>query len=197
MSPTPRSLFDSMVVVVLAAVLIYTGLELRSTRAMLLQVRAESREVRDSATVWRMESRAGHHLLYTIPLPSTISAINVADGVRSSLEFSGQRVFYIVSPTCPACEENFPAISELEQSYPGHVAVLTTALPDEAARVYSDQLGIIPVYSVPGDELSSIVSNAVTPITLMTRERRRIRLWYGKVSEQVRLTLNSMLESET
>jgi hypothetical protein len=85
---------------------------------------------------------------------------------------------------------------DVESLFPGHVAVLTSASPDEAARAYQQYKSRLPVYSVPGESLHTVVSGAVTPITMLSVNRRRIQFIYGLVHDNAQATIVRFLASE-
>jgi hypothetical protein len=82
-----------------------------------------------------MESRVAHRLVYSIALPESIPAIDAASGAATHLTFTGDRVIYVVSPSCAACAENFPAIQSLDSAFQGRVVVVTSAAPEDAIQL--------------------------------------------------------------
>jgi hypothetical protein len=187
---------DIAVYSVLGLGLLWMGTRVRAANSEVLAVREAAREARDSARVWRIESRVAHKLLYAEQLPDALPAVEVFENEPLQLDLVRPRVFYVVSPTCPACEENFPAMLDVESLFPGHVAVLTSASPDEAARAYQQYKSRLPVYSVPGESLHTVVSGAVTPITMLSVNRRRIQFIYGLVHDNAQATIVRFLASE-
>lgn len=184
---------DALLTWVLAGLAIWLGVSLRASRADLMSERMAARAVQDSARIWRMESRVVHRLVFSITLPDSIPAIDVVSRNATHLTFAGDRVLYVVSPSCAACAENFPAMQALDSAFPGRVVVVTSAEPEDAVRAYAKLAETVPVLSVAGDVLHQVVSSAVTPITLLSRDRSRLRFWYGQVPEGAQAELRRML----
>lgn len=182
---------EAVTALFLVSLIVWLSISLRSVRAEFVVQRSELRETRDSARVWRMESRIAHGLLTTLRTPADIPAVDVATGRHTTIDLVQGKILYIVSPSCAACADNFQTIIDLAERQPSMVLVLTTATQDEASIAYKELIGLMPVYSVDGRYLHEVVPGSVTPVTAAIKDQHRLRLQYGLLPPSA----SSMLES--
>jgi hypothetical protein len=172
------------------------GLKLAGERTRASDAMRDLRTLRDSAQLWRLEAHANEELLTRLDLPGALSGTDVKTGERFTVALVERQAFYLVSPTCRACEENLPTVIALSRAFSGRMTVLTSASVADARLAYERYLDSLRVVSVDGQSLYQVFASLVTPITLAADGRHRLKYWYGEVTPSVRLSLERVLQGQ-
>jgi thiol-disulfide isomerase/thioredoxin len=143
----------------------------------------------NTALVARVDSVSRHYRLASIKASALEEVLgrtampesftDSAAALGGLLPERGGVLVYWMSPTCPSCRTNYPALASLAEQFPGQVVALS---PDGVNSVRDEYAAMeVPAHRMSRATAAGVFPEATFPTTLILRDGRRVRYVVGKL----------------
>lgn len=173
-------------------------LQVVACRSQVAQLRVEARQASSQIQIGELEHVALVKVLKALKwdesfMPGTIA---IADS-QATHDQVKDGVYYLIATTCGACPKNYPALERLHEVAPGRINVVALDAGSGDLGDYAVAHGLnMPVWGSVVGRLTSNIPSYATPVTLLFRNGRLVRLVTGPIDERTEAYLAANVRND-